>query len=72
MKEESDNIRSGLQPGQTFTHRDKKYKILKQIWLGPFSEVMIVKETDGDRRFAMKIEKTSGPERYLSLRNKLI
>lgn len=66
MKEKPDNEPSSiLRPGQTFAHRDRKYKILKQIWLGPFSEVMIVKEAEGNRRFAMKIEKTKIPERYL-------
>uniref|UniRef100_A0A0R3RRB6 Protein kinase domain-containing protein n=1 Tax=Elaeophora elaphi TaxID=1147741 RepID=A0A0R3RRB6_9BILA len=63
MKKRSDNQSSILRPGQTFVHRDKKYKILRQIWLGPFSEVMIVKEAGGNGQFAMKIEKTKDPQR---------
>lgn len=65
MGEESDNASSILRPGQTFTHRGKTYKILKQIWLGPFSEVMIVEDVDGNGRFAMKIEKTKDSQRYI-------
>ncbi|EJW73521.1 hypothetical protein WUBG_15574, partial [Wuchereria bancrofti] len=58
----SDESPSTLRPGQTFTHHGKKYKILKQIWFGPFSEVMIVKEINGNERYAMKIEKTNDPQ----------
>ncbi|VIO90151.1 Uncharacterized protein BM_BM17322 [Brugia malayi] len=59
----SDELSSTLRPGQIFTHHGKKYKILKQIWFGPFSEVMIVKEFNGNERYAMKIEKTNDPQR---------
>uniref|UniRef100_A0A8R1U1T5 Protein kinase domain-containing protein n=3 Tax=Onchocerca TaxID=6281 RepID=A0A8R1U1T5_ONCVO len=58
-----DKVSPILQPGQTFAHRDGKYKVLKQIWFGPFSEVLIVKERDGNGRFAMKIEKTKDPQK---------
>ncbi|VDN00433.1 unnamed protein product, partial [Onchocerca ochengi] len=57
-----DKVSPILQPGQTFAHRAGKYKVLKQIWFGPFSEVLIVKERDGNGRFAMKIEKTKDPQ----------
>ncbi|VDK29655.1 unnamed protein product [Gongylonema pulchrum] len=52
-----------LPPGHLLNHRGQRFEILKQIWSGPFSEVMVVKDITGGERYAMKTEKTSDPKR---------
>uniref|UniRef100_A0A915PCX6 Protein kinase domain-containing protein n=1 Tax=Setaria digitata TaxID=48799 RepID=A0A915PCX6_9BILA len=63
MSDEQFNALSILRPGRTFVHCGQKYKVLKQIWLGPFSEVMVVREVNTNEQFAMKIEKTKDPQK---------
>ncbi|VDM46274.1 unnamed protein product [Toxocara canis] len=55
--EEDDTNYALPQVGQTIEHRKYKFKILRQIWSGPFSNVFVIVDAIRNKKYAMKIER---------------
>uniref|UniRef100_A0A914RY59 Protein kinase domain-containing protein n=1 Tax=Parascaris equorum TaxID=6256 RepID=A0A914RY59_PAREQ len=51
------------QVGQTIEYRENKFKILRQLWSGPFSDVFVILDALTNEQYAMKVEKDLGSRR---------